>query len=262
MYVISNWRCLQWKAPCVFLKSHLRLPSGRWGVWYFKIPEIIRTCNSAWLLEVPVARETGDGVGRSTGGLDECFGKNAWTTDFLRYLFEMGASKTKKKDSEGYGPSRFACTMKGDWQCYSLRPWFALLSFVPMLFFWAMWRHHHYGPVLSLLSLFLHDYFGMEIGRCSCALFGHFFEALNFPLWWRAKFCWYYHFECWIYSNFFAGILLHIYSVNRIGRWFIMSYAEGHAFDSLDMLTPWCTRRDTSFCGILVGFWMCFSGCS
>lgn len=65
----------------------------------------------------------------------------------------------------------------------------------------------------------------------------------------------------------FAGILLQgcFTSVNRIGRWFIMSCAEGHAFDSLDMLTPWCTRKDTSFCGILVGFRCVFRmllGCS
>lgn len=33
-------------------------------------------------------------------------------------------------------------------------PWFALLSFVPMLFFWAMWRYHHYGFEFSTLVIY------------------------------------------------------------------------------------------------------------
>ena len=39
--------------------------------------------------------------------------ENDWTTDFLRYLFKMGASKTKTKGSEGYGPSQICLQNEG-----------------------------------------------------------------------------------------------------------------------------------------------------
>ena len=102
-------------------------------------------------LEVPVVREKDEAQGGWMSVLE-----NAWTTDFLRYLFKMGASKQRQKVQKDMGQVKFACRMKGENQRYSPRPWFAMLSCVPMLFFWAMWRHHHYGPVLSLLSLFLY----------------------------------------------------------------------------------------------------------
>lgn len=143
---------------------------GRWGVWCFKIPEIMRTCNSA--LEVPVGMSGKD----EAHGVGWVFWKMLGQQISWDVCLRWAHLKQRKWLQKDMGQANLPA------QCYSPRPWFALLSFVPMLFFWAMWRHHHYGPVLSLLSLFSHDYFGMEIGRCRCALFGIFFEALNFPL--------------------------------------------------------------------------------